>query len=515
MSSERSRVRKSTYGSTAAKGLGENIIAMTVDQKTGGYFLVGATGSVYNFDAPWYGSERGKSVDGAIVAIEDSPSGGYYLVSSRGGVYNFDAPWLGSTAANDAGAEIVGMAVEEARITIPAPPRTVPPLKTTTGTLPSATVGIAYSANFTATGGTRPYFWTASGSLPPGLSLAADGALSGTPISAGTYNFSVEVTDSTTPTPQVRVAGPYSFTVAPGTTTSSPVTITTSSLPDATVGTSYSATLSGSGGTAPYSWAVVSGTLGTGLTLSEDGEITGTPTTSGTSDFSVQVTDSTTPIPETATASLSITASSATTTTPVTITTTSLPAATVGTAYSTRLAASGGMPPYSWAVTSGSLPPGLSLSSNGSITGTPTGQGVSTFTVQVTDSTTPTSETATSSLSITVASGTTTTPVAQSGNWSGYVVGGGPFTGVKGTFTVPTLYTGQTDVYMSEWVGIDGGVSGDSSLIQAGIQEQPDPSNNSEFELYSWWEILPAAETLIPQSSFSPSPGDQITVTIY
>jgi len=95
------------------------------------------------------------------------------------------------------------------------------------------------------------------------------------------------------------------------------------------------------------------------------------------------------------------------------------------------------------------------------------------------------------------------------------VVGGGPFTGVKGTFTVPTLYTGQTDVYMSEWVGIDGGVSGDSSLIQAGIQEQPDPSNNSEFELYSWWEILPAAETLIPQSSFSPSPGDQITVTIY
>ncbi len=71
---------------------------------------------------------------------------------------------------------------------------------------------------------------------------------------------------------------------------------------------------------------------------------------------------------------------------PLVITTTSLPSATVGEPYSQQLNASGGIPPYSWAVTSGSLPPGLALSSSGLLSGTPAAAGQYQFVVTVTDS---------------------------------------------------------------------------------------------------------------------------------
>jgi subtilisin family serine protease len=71
---------------------------------------------------------------------------------------------------------------------------------------------------------------------------------------------------------------------------------------------------------------------------------------------------------------------------PLSITTNSLNGGNVGTAYSATLSASGGVPPYSWTRTSGNLPAGLTLSSAGAITGTPTASGTSSFTVQVKDS---------------------------------------------------------------------------------------------------------------------------------
>jgi len=175
--------------------------------------------------------------------------------------------------------------------------------------------------------------------------------------------------------------------------------------------------------------------------------------------------------------------------TPLAITTTSLPGATVGTAYSVSLAASGGTPPYSWSLTSGSLPPGLSLSSSGVISGTPTTSGNTSFGVTVTDSTTPTPETATATFSISVASQTTT--VVSSSNWSGYVVGNGPYTSVQGTFDVPNILSSSTNTDTAEWVGIDGFTK--TYVVQA------------------WWEILPASATPI---SMTVSPGDSITVTI-
>lgn len=141
--------------------------------------------------------------------------------------------------------------------------------------------------------------------------------------------------------------------------------IMTSSLPAGTMETSYSTSLAATGGTGPYSWSVTSGSLPTGLSLSTAGTISGMPTAMATSTFTVKVTDSAT-TQATATASLSITIGGA-----VSITTTALPAGSIGSAYAGTLAATGGKTPYTWSLSSGTLPAGLSLSSSGAITGTP------------------------------------------------------------------------------------------------------------------------------------------------
>ncbi len=97
-----------------------------------------------------------------------------------------------------------------------------------------------------------------------------------------------------------------------------------------------------------------------------------------------------------------------------------------------------------------------------------------------------------------------------SSNWSGYVVGAGPYTAVTGTFTVPQLLPTQTETSIGEWVGIDG-VGTDAPLIQAGVGQTYDPITNLA-TTSAWWEILPAPTTLIP--SMTVSPGDSVTVTI-
>lgn len=263
----------------------------------------------------------------------------------------------------------------------------VNPLIVTTNTLTAATVGTYYIQYVSASGGIKPYVWAISaGALPTGLTLnTSTGAISGTPTAPGTFTFTVQATDALS---TVATKG-LSITVG-----IAPLVVTTTSLPAATVGTAYNRTLTASGGVKPYTWAIIAGALPTGLTLNTStGAISGTPTTPGTFAFTVQVTDT---LATTATQNLSITASVA----PLVITTTSLPAATVGTAYNRLLAATGGVKPFTWAVTAGALPTGLTLNATtGSISGIPTAPGTFSFTVQVTDSL---GTAATQNLSITV-----------------------------------------------------------------------------------------------------------------
>lgn len=164
---------------------------------------------------------------------------------------------------------------------------------------------------------------------------------------------------------------------------SNPLSVSTTSLSQGQITVAYSATLSATGGTAPYSWTVKSGSLPAGLSLSTAGAISGTPTAAGASTFVAQVTDSKSA--SAASGNLSIAISGGM----LTITTTTAPTGTVGTAYNFQLAATGGVPPYTWAVASGSsLPAGLSLSSAGVVSGTPTAAGTFSPSVAVTDETT-------------------------------------------------------------------------------------------------------------------------------
>jgi hypothetical protein len=173
-------------------------------------------------------------------------------------------------------------------------------LQITSGTLPSAVVGNAYSTTLTALGGTPPYTWSiTSGSLPAGLTLDPNaGTISGTPTTGGNFNFTVTVTDSENP--PATASANMSITV-------SPMSIQNQSLPAGRTGQFYSVTLTASGGFPPLQWAVTNGFLPGGLNLDPNaGTISGTPNTAGIYAFTITVTDSAYP-PNAATADLSIT----------------------------------------------------------------------------------------------------------------------------------------------------------------------------------------------------------------
>ena len=206
----------------------------------------------------------------------------------------------------------------------------------------------------------------------------------------------------------------FSYFAAIGT-----LTITTNSLPAATVNYPYTMTLGATGGVQPYTWSLSPGSLPQGLSLDPaSGIISGTPTMAGDNPFGIQVTDSESPAQATAT-NLDIYVNS--TIQQLSILTTSLPSGSQNVGYNTTLAVTGGITPYSWSIVSGNLPQGLQLNSGtGAITGTPTGAGVSNFTVQVSDGESPPT-TANKALSITISPAvplsitTTTLPAGTAG----------------------------------------------------------------------------------------------------
>lgn len=243
----------------------------------------------------------------------------------------------------------------------------VPALQITTASpLPNGTVGTPYSAGFSATGGTRPYRWTASG-LPAGLSLSAAGALNGTPSEKGAHTFTVEVADNT----GAKASKAFELTIDP-----EPLRITTASLANGIAGESYSQSFAAAGGTPPYRWAVAAGWAGPGLSLSGDGTLAGTPSEPGSFTVVVEATDAG---GARATRSFTFTID-----VPALVITTAspLPAALCGRAYEQGFAVAGAMGEVTW---SADAPPGLSMSGGGTMTGTPSSPGSFTFTVRAVD----------------------------------------------------------------------------------------------------------------------------------
>lgn len=254
-----------------------------------------------------------------------------------------------------------------------------PPTITTNSPLPGGQVGKSYSHDLAASGGSPPYTWSVTaGALPGGLSLdPASGSLSGTPTVAGNFTFTVQAVDTN------GASGSKAFTLAIAAAPAPALTITTgATLPGGTVGASYSQTISASGGTPPYSFAVTGGSVPPGLSLNASGTLAGTPSSANNFGFTVQVKDAS---GATATQAFTLAIAPAAPP-PLTITTgAALPGGTVGASYSQTIGASGGTPPYSFAVTSGSPPAGLSLNASGTLAGTPTAATNSAFTVQVKD----------------------------------------------------------------------------------------------------------------------------------
>jgi gliding motility-associated-like protein len=153
-------------------------------------------------------------------------------------------------------------------------------------TLPGATVGIAYNQTITATGGTSYTYAVSTGALPTGLTLnGTNGAITGTPTAAGTFNFTVTATDAST----AFASQAYTVVVTPPTTLITPAT-----LPGGGVGIAYNQNIVASGGIAPYTYSVTAGAVPNGLTLSTSGALTGTPTTGGIFNFTATATGSST-----------------------------------------------------------------------------------------------------------------------------------------------------------------------------------------------------------------------------
>jgi hypothetical protein len=254
--------------------------------------------------------------------------------------------------------------------------------------LPTAELTIAYSQALTDLScGSGPFTWTVSvGSLPTGLTLGSStGIISGTPTgSPGLTSFTVQVTDGGSNTATLTTS--ITVVAAVSITTSSPLTAGEVSVP-------YTQSVSASGGSAPLVWSISSGSLPAGLSFSSGGVVSGTPTTiGGPTTFVALVTDA---LGATATKSIAMTIIAG----PTINTSSPLPGGTTTIAYSQSFSTSSGTTPYTWAVTGGALPTGLTLSSGGLLSGTPTVACVCTFTVKVTDAVGGTS---TASFSLTI-----------------------------------------------------------------------------------------------------------------
>jgi len=229
-----------------------------------------------------------------------------------------------------------------------------------------------------------PILWSVvKGSLPDGLTLSSDGTITGTPLVAGLFSFVVEA-DQLAASTEVPYSAQQPLTIN---ITGANLAITPLTLPGGRVGVPYSQTFSATGVNSGdiAGWTVATGTLPAGLSLSDAGVLSGTPTTAGAYPFVIRLSDRTAAGPLlTTTQSYTLIV---TTNTPLAITTgPNLPQGTVGIAYAQQIVATGGVPQYLWKLETGALPDGVSLDpATGSISGKPGTAGTFNFQLSATD----------------------------------------------------------------------------------------------------------------------------------
>ena len=349
-------------------------------------------------------------------------------------------------------------------------------LTNTTTALPNGTQGSQYSAQATAQGGFGILNWSGE-NIPGGLAISATGLLAGVPINAGAFTPTLRVTDSC-PVPQVR-ANQVPLTIAPAI---GPLLIATQSpLPNAVAGTPLSDQFQASGGVTPYQWSTTANSVPPGTVLNSNGLLAGTPTTSGTFTPTVQVQD-TTLATTSKPFSITVTCPSVSITSGAT-----LPGATQGTAYAGfQFNAVGGVLPYVWTISAGALPPGMTLSGSGFLSGTPGSFGTFSATARVRDACLPTGSTATLPFTIVVSNNvgaltiTTASPAAAGVQGQGLSA---PFAATGGVppyqWTVPSGTVPPGAIDMIDWVQMTlpdrnsfcmtGGATPKCSVLGAGL----------------------------------------------
>lgn len=351
-----------TDSGTATALTASQQIALTINPAPAISFT-GAVPATATYNVAFTGSAAATGGAGTLTysLLSGSLPGGLTLNTATGGIAGTPTA-AGTFPFTVQAADAYGDSASKAySIVVSYPALTI----TTAPALPIGYVGAQYNQVLAATGGSATgYSWTlkAGSTLPAGLTLSSSGAITGKPTVSGPTTFTITVTDSASNATSTA----FSLTINPA------VSITTGvSLPTGYVGSNYSQSLAATGGSGTgYAWAVSSGsTLPSGLTLSAAGLLSGAPTTAGTPTFGITVTDS---AQNTASATFTLTISPA-----VTITAVTLPTGYPGAAYpATTLAATGGSGigyKWTWAAASGStLPAGLTLSTAGIISGTPT-----------------------------------------------------------------------------------------------------------------------------------------------